>query len=667
MNTSCSSSTTEDGGELWQNAAAVPGNDYLTNELRAPRIQGVFAGNPAGMKSMSHPKATTSVLLVLIFVLFSSAMGFSQTSGIKISGGSHISVDHAKNPHVEPFLAVNPKDPKHWLATAIVNENGGTSCYPYVSRDGGRTWKRGQMKTKSGERIFGTGEDPLIYFDPDGNTAFFGTMSAFPRHYLISRSTDGGLTWEDPVSVPSGTIDRPYIAFDSSGGKFNNTIYTGGAVFAYEASGMLHPILGVFSSDDGGRSFSTKGFLLPSPGGEEMHRLSDWLVTSDGKLVIPFAALKNTTPPDKEAPTTGHLWLAISEDGGQTFLPTAQGPSYSEGQGFKRMVSTGEPRATLDRREGPYKDRIYITWADYDGKKYVIKEAYSKDLGKTWSIPVIVNDNTNEGSPSNPAIAVNTDGTVAVIFNDRRDDPKSSCFQLYLAVSLDGGETFLPNVRASDKPTCPAAPGNWAAGIEAEGGPYPFAAHSEQTKPYISLASDFPAAANGGDTQGLVADASGAFDVAWINGETGVMQLWSKTFSVDKTLLGSASSKSTKDLSHDLKLDVSEPVVDFQNHLITFKVSLENITSTPIEGPFTVVLDDNSESIFRDLHVVHADNNLGGKGAMWNFTTERHKTLEPKQESDAREFHWAFSGLLDEPDDFLTLFAHFRILGPVQQ
>jgi hypothetical protein len=168
----------------------------------------------------------------------------------------------------------------------------------------------------------------------------------------------------------------------------------------------------------------------------------------------------------------------------------------------------------------------------------------------------------------------------------------------------------------------------------------------------------------GGDTQGLTADASGAFHAAWINGETGVMQLWSKSFIIDR----SALPKPRKDLSRDLKLEIGEPIVDFDKHLVTVKMYLENPTSIPIEGPFTVVLDDNPESFLNELHVVDADNNLRGKGAMWNFTTGGQKALAPKQKSDTREFRWAFSGAPPEqPETPRVLVAHFRILGTVLQ
>ena len=41
---------------------------------------------------------------------------------------------------------------------------------------------------------------------------------------------------------------------------------------------------------------------------------------------------------------------------------------------------------------------------------------------------------------------------------------------------------------------------------------------------------------NGGDTQGLVADRDGAFHVGWINGVTGVLQLWYTKFELEPAL-----------------------------------------------------------------------------------------------------------------------------------
>ncbi len=52
-------------------------------------------------------------------------------------------------------------------------------------------------------------------------------------------------------------------------------------------------------------------------------------------------------------------------------------------------------------------------------------------------------------------------GVVAAIWNDRRDDPNARCWQLYAAISTDGGEHFLPAERLSRRQTCTNEPRNW--------------------------------------------------------------------------------------------------------------------------------------------------------------------------------------------------------------
>jgi hypothetical protein len=598
---------------------------------------------------------------IAILTVLLSIAAYSQVPGIAVSAGTQISADNPKSPHAESFLAINPKKSTNWIATSIVVESGHSHTSVYATLDGGRTWQRGKMR--SGDDKMFKGLDPVVYFDPTG-TALYGTLQGTPIGFLLSRSSDGGLNWEDPVTVPGGTYDREYLAFDSSEGKFKGRMYLGGTIDLAEANGKRHNAIAIVFSQDGGRTFSPGRVFASLEKDEEMFVMADLLVTSDGKLVIPFSTYKIDRSKAKDSPIEGSLWTLVSEDGGLTFLPATRGPSRSRGAGFRSVQSDAAPRAAIDASTGRYHDRIYLAWADFDGKKYVVKSSYSNDLGKRWSTPAVVNDNLNESEPANPTVAVNVDGVVTIIFNDRRDDPKNSCYRLYAAVSLDGGETFLPNLKASEKATCPQAPANWQ--IDAFSFlDLPLDLASEQRRPAISMSGVPTRWPNGGDTQGLVAGSDGVFHAAWINGETGVMQLWSKDLGVDrKSALQSAFANPRKDLSRDLVLDVSAPSVDFGEHALTLRVRLENPLPVAVQGPFTVVLED-VESFLKDLKVVNAVNSMPAKGAAWNFGNR--KELEPKQKSDEKEFRWEFSGGPPAEPLYDLFRAHFRILGAAQK
>jgi hypothetical protein len=294
---------------------------------------------------------------------------------------------------------------------------------------------------------------------------------------------------------------------------------------------------------------------------------------------------------------------------------------------------------------------------DEEDNRYKAMVAYSDDLGGSWSDPVTVNDNTNEGEPANPALAVNSDGVLGVTFNDRRDSPGSDCYTLYFAASVDGGETFLPNVNVSGRLTCPNSPGNWAPSAFSFLD-IPLDRSENRRLPTIGMTTVPGRFANGGDTQGLAAASDGSFHAAWIGDESGVMQLKWNRFTVDPSAIPTGVGEEREDLSTQLTLEVSEPAIDFENQAVTIDIRLVNPLPHSVEGPFTVVVE-TMQSAMEELTVGNADNGLAGKGAAWDFEVP---ALGPGGESEVRTFRFDFSGgVPEEPGEPLR--AAFVILG----
>jgi len=88
--------------------------------------------------------------------------------------------------------------------------------------------------------------------------------------------------------------------------------------------------------------------------------------------------------------------------------------------------------------------------------------AYSVDQGKTWSKPIVVNDDrdwpvtnalSNKGpDDTEPQVVVNNAGIVGVMWLDRRNNPQNHGYWVRFSASLDGGDTWLPSVPISAKP-----------------------------------------------------------------------------------------------------------------------------------------------------------------------------------------------------------------------
>jgi hypothetical protein len=532
----------------------------------------------------------------------------------------------------------------------------------YASRDGGRSWQRATARAGVPQI---SGGDPIVYYDRSGAALFSGLCNTPDCSMRVWRSRDGGLHWDSSGDVPGNGYDREYLAVDMTSGPYRGRIYAAGTNSVRQSNGGGYPVMGITSSTDGGKTFRPPIILDVTSDGKShgFGGIADMLITSRGTLVVPIQSSPDLIPSPRR-----QFWTLISEDGGRSFsaprpgLPIEVGPA-----GYRRQISDGNIRATIDDSNGPFKDRIYVTWVEFENDRYLVKVTHSDNLGLSWSATVTVNDARGPGDCSNAAIAVNRDGIVSVIWNDWRDDRKGECYRLYVSASLDGGDSFLPNVQVNSRPTCPNTRGNWF-------GPLAYNQGSNR----IALSGAPARFSNGGETQGLVAGPDGRFHVAWINGESGVMQLWYTSLTVkpgtqkiDVRLVDkadgtkevsnvSAGPIDKTDRSDEVSVEVSAPVVDFDSKSLGFTVSLKNQTAKTISGPLTLIQDD-VESNFGGITVANADNALKGKGAAWKFLV--NSQLAPGALSEKRIILWHFDGQVPKSFPRPRAFrATFRIL-----
>ncbi|MGH7357281.1 MAG: sialidase family protein [Candidatus Rokuibacteriota bacterium] len=581
-------------------------------------------------------------------------------------------------PHVESWLALDPRDPKHMIAVAMVGlPNGELGTNVYVTFDGGRRWTPSWVAPRDSALI--TGGDPMVYISHDGTTLFgLGTRVDGRSATLVSRSTDGGRTWGSPFVLTYR--DRPYMAFDTTGTRLDGTIYIAGQYGSFLLS----------RSTDGGRSFSFGDVLSRDLGGSDPTApirgvLTDMLVTPDGVLVMPFVGAldmrDSTTVPAPDSLVVQMLRVLVSDDGGRSFYAMREGPRMHAVIDFRLRQTISAPRAAIDQSRGRHRGRIYVVWSDWDAerKAYVVRLAHSSDLGKTWKTTV-VNDNTDGRDPGNPAITVSRDGIVAVIWNDRRDDPANTCWRLYGAISTDGGETFQPNTRMSEAPTCVNTPASWVLNTWYQ---YDDWTDPARPRPGFGLTAFVPVRfPNGGDTQGLMADADGTFHAAWINGETGTLQLWYTAFAVDSQLVAQVRAGNAEhttspsaapvpagqaDVTQELTFEVSAPKIDFERGTLEVTTRVVNPTARPVRGPIDVTLDrltsahDKAMGL-ENFRVANADNGRDSTGAVWTFAVGPGGVLAPKGKTPPRVLRFSFTGgVPEEPAGYFE--PAFRIFA----
>lgn len=341
----------------------------------------------------------------------------------------------------EPSIAINPRDPNQIVAAY---QSPATVSY---SQDGGSHWQVATGAAPSDYKVSGDvsitydilGHAILCYiaFDKLGTPQYWA-HGATRNGVFIRRSLDGGKTWESnsapvdeqPTRSDMPFEDKPYIVADNNpDSPFAGNLYVGWTEFSLSKSIVL------FSrSTDGGITWSPpyeisthEGFPRDDNGAVEGF---DAVAGPDGTL---FTIWADDTS----------LVMAVSHDGGLTFRPSQKfmdlPASYFKVEDLER--SDGFPQIGMD----PKTERLYVTWTDYRNGDVDVFCSTSRDLGRSWSAPVRVNnDPLHDGTDQFfQWLAVDpTDGAANVVFYDRRLDPANLGALVTLARSVDGGDSF---------------------------------------------------------------------------------------------------------------------------------------------------------------------------------------------------------------------------------
>jgi hypothetical protein len=127
------------------------------------------------------------------------------------------------------------------------------------------------------------------------------------------------------------------------------------------------------------------------------------------------------------------------------------------------------PAVDVDITGGPYNGYVYVAYMDYGATDTDILFTRSTNGGDTWSDPVRINDDPqgNGCDQFHPWTFVDNNGTIHVVFYDRRNDPANLLMDVYLTESTDAGMTWSANQRVTTVSSDPTA-GSAKAGLLGE-------------------------------------------------------------------------------------------------------------------------------------------------------------------------------------------------------
>lgn len=286
--------------------------------------------------------------------------------------------------------------------------NGENGVYILKSLDGGLTW---------GNHIpvieHTLPNDPLVYFedkyyievDNSDQSPYRGdlyipwkrvTAADSATQIVISKSTDKGDTWSEPVNISDRVTGS---SEDTTFGQSFPLVSTGpeGNVYAVWNHGLKHSV-GYNKSTDGGLTWGT--------------------------------------------PTTIHKYdiFGTTKRLEQGWRHTLKGKVRAEAY----------PVIKTDYSTGPNRGNVYVAWAaDSMPNIYFSK---SVDEGVTWSTPKIVHSDTKNDQFWTWMGVDPTTGDIAIMYLDSRNDPDNILVECYLSYSSDGGETWIDR-QISDEPS----------------------------------------------------------------------------------------------------------------------------------------------------------------------------------------------------------------------
>ncbi|HTW32669.1 MAG TPA: hypothetical protein VMD76_13390, partial [Candidatus Sulfotelmatobacter sp.] len=385
-------------------------------------------------------RSSSQFIASVVFALLSASM-FSPAQDLPKAPDSHVfTLSPTAGYFTEPSIAVNPNNPQQ--VVAVFQDN----VHASYSDDAGRDWHLAEGVDPKNYRISG---DVSTTFDNQGHAfvcyiAFdrLGTFNywahgATRNGIFIRRSLDGGKTWEAnhiPVAEQPSTPgipfeDKPYIVADNTKSKFAGNLYIGWTRWRLADSQMV-----LSRSTDDGKTWSQPVEIDAHPG---LPRDDNGAAEGFDGAVAPDGTLYAIWSQDNE------IMLTSSKDGGKTF---------SHARAVIHTAPIMYAIDTLDRANGfpqiaidPKSKRLYVTWSDYRNGDIDVFLSSSGDKGKHWSSPVRVNNDPvhNGAEQFFQWLAVDpVDGSVNVIFYDRRRDPANKKQIVVLARSTDEGHTF---------------------------------------------------------------------------------------------------------------------------------------------------------------------------------------------------------------------------------
>ncbi len=324
--------------------------------------------------------------------------------------------------------------------TGRFNDGGASNICWSTSTNAGATWVNGCLPgvTKFNGGTADRVSDPVVAYDAEHNVWMISSLPLLEAGgvraagVVTSRSTDGGLTWTNPITIPDsvlGNVDKNWIVCDNTAtSPFYGNCYT-----EWDDNGDGNRIY-MSTSTDGGLTWGPRRKTANNAtgiGGQP-------LVQPNGTVIVPIDNANETA-----------LLSFRSTDGGASWSATQTITTIASHTVAGSLRTGPLPSAEIDAS-----GKVYVVWQDCRfrrGCKANDLVMTTSTNGTTWSpvvrIPI---DNTNSGIDHFiPGLAVDpsTSGSNAKLALAYYYYPKAACgtgceLNVGFISSITGGATW---------------------------------------------------------------------------------------------------------------------------------------------------------------------------------------------------------------------------------
>src|SRR5271156_1738036 len=180
---------------------------------------------PSDRRSGSSLFFSLAVLSLCLAVMAAAAQETTSVTLTEVSSDPFTVAPGQHATEVEPHVLANGTTEVAAFQTGRIAPGGATAIGWATSTESGNTWAHGflpGLTTGNGGGPYDAASDPAVAYDAKHGVWMIATLpisnTSLTTAVVVSRSTDGGFTWEKPVSVGPlvESSDKNWIVCDST-------------------------------------------------------------------------------------------------------------------------------------------------------------------------------------------------------------------------------------------------------------------------------------------------------------------------------------------------------------------------------------------------------------------------------------------------------------------